>query len=164
MRPTKKTQISEFKIRFAEEKDAEAIFDMIKELAEYETMKDKLKATKELLREALFHRKVAETVVGEYQGHVAGYSIFFHNFSSFRGKAGIYIEDLYVKPQLRGKGFGKAFFSFIAQLAVERKYDRLEWACLDWNAPYCLLQENGSCATTGMDHLSGSWQRFGEVD
>ena len=129
------TRIDGFKIRFAEEKDAAAIFSMVKELAEYEKLLDSLKATEDLLRESLFKRSVAETVIGEYEGQPVGYAIFFHNFSSFVGRIGIYIEDLYVKPQLRGKGFGEAMFLYIAKLAVERNCGRLEWSCLNWNTP-----------------------------
>ena len=129
------TQIQGIKIRFAEEKDAQTIFEMIKELAEYEKLQNEVEATEELIREELFKHKVAEALVGEFEGQAVGYAIFFKNFSSFRGKAGIYIEDIYVKPQLRKKGFGRSFFSFIAQLAVERKCGGLEWTCLDWNAP-----------------------------
>jgi GNAT superfamily N-acetyltransferase len=135
MSKSTKPKTDGFKIRFAEEKDLETIFEMIKELAEYEKLLDKLEATRELISKSLFQLKVSETLIGEYQGKPVGYAIFFLNFSSFVGRAGIYIEDIYVKPEQRGKGFGKAFFSFIAQLAVERKYGRLEWACLDWNEP-----------------------------
>jgi GNAT superfamily N-acetyltransferase len=130
-----RTRIDGFTIRFAEEKDAAIIFSMVKELAEYEKLLDSLEATEEILRESLFKCGVAETLIGEYKGKPVGYAIFFHNFSSFVGRIGIYIEDLYVKPQLRGKGFGEAMFMFIAKLAVERKCGRLEWSCLDWNTP-----------------------------
>jgi len=130
-----KPKMCSFKIRFAQEKDAEIIFCMIKELAEYEKLQDKLEATAELVKESLFQRKVAETLIAEYAGKPVGYAIFFQNFSSFLGRSGIYIEDIYVKPEMRDKGFGKMLFSFIAQLAVKRKCGRLEWLCLDWNTP-----------------------------
>lgn len=129
------TRINGFTLRFAEEKDTSTIFQMIKELAEYEKLLDRLEATEELLRETLFHRGVTETLIGEYKGNPVGYAIFFHNFSSFMGRLGIYIEDIYVKPELRGNGFGEALFTYIAKLAVERKCGRLEWSCLDWNVP-----------------------------
>jgi GNAT superfamily N-acetyltransferase len=129
------TRIKGFTIRFAEENDARIIFGMIRELAEYEKLLDKFDATEELLRESLFQHNVAETLIGDYQRKPVGYAIFFHNFSSFNGRLGIYIEDLYVKPEMRGKGFGEALLSFIAKLAVERKCGRLEWSCLDWNTP-----------------------------
>ncbi len=130
-----KTQIEDFTIRFAGEKDTGTIFEMVKELAEYEKLLDKLEATKDLIAESLFQRKVAEALIGEYKEKTVCYAIFFHNFSSFVGRPGIFIEDIYVKPKMRGKGFGKAIFSFIAKLAVERICGRLEWTCLDWNEP-----------------------------
>lgn len=135
MKESIRTRVDEFTIRFAEENDAGIIFGLVKELAEYEKLLGKFEATEELLRESLFHRDVAEAIIGEYQGKPVGYAIFFHNFSTFVGRIGIYIEDLYVKPDMRGRGFGEAIFAFIAKLAVERKCGRLEWSCLDWNAP-----------------------------
>jgi len=129
------TKVDEFMIRFAEEKDVGIIFGMIKELAAYEKLLDDFEATEELLHESLFQRNVAETLIGEYDQEPVGYAIFFHNISTFTGRIGIYIEDLYVKPPMRGKGFGEAMLTFIAKLAVERKCARLEWSCLDWNKP-----------------------------
>ena len=129
------TRIEGFALRFAAEKDVATIFSMIKELAEYEKLLDRLEATEEILRESLFQSDVVETLIGEFKGKPIGYAIFFHNFSSFKGRLGIYIEDIYVKPELRGKGFGEAIFTFIAKLAVERLCGRLEWACLNWNTP-----------------------------
>jgi GNAT superfamily N-acetyltransferase len=131
----KAREISDFIIRFAEEKDASAIFAMIKELATYEKLLDHMEATEELICRQLFHRKIAETLIAELQGKPVGYAIFFHNFSSFLGRPGIYIEDIYVKPEARGNGFGKALFSVIAEVAKERECGKLEWTCLNWNAP-----------------------------
>lgn len=122
-----------FSIRFAEEKDTEMILGFIKELAEYENLLDKVVATEEILREALFKRKAAEVIIGEYNNEPIGFALFFHNFSTFLGQAGIYLEDLYIKPQMRGKGLGKIFLSYLAKLAEERNCGRLEWWCLDWN-------------------------------
>lgn len=130
-----RTRINGFTIRFAEEKDARILFGMIKELAEYEKLLDKFEASEELLKESLFQRDVAETLIGEYNQEPVGYAIFFHNISTFTGRIGIYIEDIYVKPQMRGKGFGEALLAFIAKVAVERNCGRLEWSCLDWNKP-----------------------------
>ncbi|MCW4018331.1 MAG: GNAT family N-acetyltransferase [Candidatus Bathyarchaeota archaeon] len=127
--------IGELTIRFAEEEDASTIFEMVKELATYENLLDQLEATEQLIEQELFQRKIAEALIAEYQGKAVGYAIFFQSFSSFVGRRGIYIEDLYVKPEMRGKGFGKALFSAIAELAMARNCGRLEWACLDWNAP-----------------------------
>jgi GNAT superfamily N-acetyltransferase len=135
------TRIPGFTLRFAEEKDAGTIFGMAKELADYEKLLDGFEATEEQFKESLFQQGVAETLIGEYAGKSVGYAIFFHNFSSFLGRIGIYIEDVYVKPEMRGRGFGEAMFTFIAKLAVERKCGRLEWSCLDWNKPSIAFYE-----------------------
>ncbi|MBB2182651.1 GNAT family N-acetyltransferase [Lachnospiraceae bacterium MD1] len=129
------TSLEGFKLRFAEEKDVPLILELIKELADYEKMLDEVVATEEDIYESLFERKVAEVVIGEYQNKPVGYIIFFHNFSTFLGRPGIYLEDLYVKPEMRGKGMGKIMLSFLAKLCIERKCGRLEWNCLDWNQP-----------------------------
>lgn len=129
------TKFDDFKLKFAEEKDTGAILGFIKELAEYENMSNEVLATEEILKNSLFNRKVAEAVIGEYKGEPIGFILFFHNCSTFMGKPGIYLEDLYIQPHMRGKGFGKVFLSFLAKLAVERDCARLEWSCLDWNEP-----------------------------
>lgn len=129
------TKLDNFKLRFAEEKDAALILRFIKELAEYEKMLDNVVATEEVLKESLFQRKSAEVVIGQYEGEPVCFALFFHNFSTFLGSPGLYLEDLYVKPHMRGKGIGKIMFSFLANLAVERKCGRFEWWCLDWNEP-----------------------------
>lgn len=136
-----KTKIEGFTIRFAERKDSEIIYNLIRELAEYEKLLDRLEVTKELLKESLFQSSVAETLIGEYQQKPVAYAIFFYSFSSFTGRIGIYIEDLYVKPQFRRRGLGEAMFSFIAKLAVEEKCGRLEWSCLIWNKPAIAFYE-----------------------
>jgi GNAT superfamily N-acetyltransferase len=129
------TNKENFIIRAANEKDVPLILGFIKELAEYEKMLDDVVATEELLKESLFERKTAEVVIGEYNGKPIGFALFFYNFSTFLGQPGIYLEDLYVKPEARGKGFGKTILSYLAKLAVDRRCGRLEWACLDWNEP-----------------------------
>ena len=129
------TSNEKFKLRFAEEKDVGVVLDFIKELATYEEMLDKVVATKEGLYEALFVKKAAEVIIGEYEGQPVGFMLFFHNFSTFLGRAGIYLEDLYIKPEVRGQGLGKIFLSYLAKLAKERDCGRLEWWCLDWNKP-----------------------------
>ncbi|PNT91098.1 GNAT family N-acetyltransferase [Clostridium thermosuccinogenes] len=129
------TRIDGFKLRFAEEKDVGILLEMIKELAVYEKLLDEVTATEEILKDSLFHRKVAEAVIAEYEDKPVGYIIFFHNFSTFTGRPGIYLEDLYVRPEMRGKGLGKIMLAFLAKLAVERKCARFEWVCLDWNTP-----------------------------
>ena len=129
------TNLNDFKLRFAEIQDIPLILEFIRELAEYEKMLPEVVATEELLRESLFERKMAEVIIGEYQNKPVGFALFFHNFSTFLGRPGIYLEDLYVKPEMRGKGIGKIILSFLAKLAIDRKCGRLEWWCLDWNEP-----------------------------
>lgn len=136
------TRIDGFTIRFATKEDVGTVFNMIKELATYEKLLGNSEATEDLLQESLFKRNVAETLIGEYEHKPVGYAIFFYNISSFLGRVGIFIEDLYVKPEMRRKGFGKAMFSFIAKLAVERNCARLEWSCLDWNKPSIAFYRN----------------------
>ena len=127
------TKVNDFKIRFAEENDTKLILDFIKELADYEKLLNEVVATEEILYDSLFVQKKAEVIIGEYEGKPVGFALFFHNFSTFLGKPGIYLEDLYIKPEMRGKGFGKIVLSFLAKLAVERNCGRLEWWCIDWN-------------------------------
>ena len=129
------TNLNDFKLRFAELNDVSLILGFIKELADYEKMLHEVVATEEVLRESLFERKIAEVIIGEYKNKPVGYALFFHNFSTFLGRPGIYLEDLYVKPEMRGKGIGKIILSFLAKLAIDRKCGRLEWRCLDWNEP-----------------------------
>ena len=123
------------KIRFADENDLALILDFIKQLATYEKMLDEVVATEELLNEWLFVRKVAEVIFIMEDDAEVGFALFFHNFSTFLGKAGIYLEDLFVKPEYRGKGYGKALIKKLASIAIERGCGRLEWSCLDWNQP-----------------------------
>ena len=123
------------KIRSANENDLALILDFIKQLATYEKMLDEVVATEELLREWLFVRKVAEVIFIMEDDAEVGFALFFHNFSTFLGKAGIYLEDLFVKPEYRGKGYGKALIKKLASIAIERGCGRLEWSCLDWNQP-----------------------------
>lgn len=121
--------------RNAEEKDVSLILYFIRELAEYEKMLDEVVATEELLHEWIFEKKNAEVIFAVLDGEEVGFALFFHNFSTFLGRAGIYLEDLYVKPEHRGKGCGKALLKRLAQIALERGCGRLEWSCLDWNRP-----------------------------
>lgn len=129
------TSIEGFTLRFSEKKDVPLILTFIKELAAYEKMSKDVVATESILEESLFTRKMAEVIIGEYRGEPVAFALFFHNFSTFLGKPGIYLEDLFVRPQLRGKGIGKMILAFLAKTAVERDCGRLEWACLDWNEP-----------------------------
>jgi len=126
---------ADFEIRFAQEKDIAAILGMISQLAEYEKMLDQVKVTEQLLNEAIFKRRAAEAIIGERCGEPVAYAIFYPVFGSFSGKTGLFIEDLYVKADIRRRGLGKALFAFVAKIAVERGYKRLMWTVLDWNEP-----------------------------
>lgn len=121
--------------RYAEEKDVSLILYFIKELAEYEELLNEVVATEDILKEWIFEKKKAEVVFALEDGVEVGFALFFHNFSTFLGRSGVYLEDLYVKPEFRGKGYGKALLKKLAQIAVERGCGRLEWWCLDWNKP-----------------------------
>lgn len=120
-------------IRQATEKDIPLVLGFIKKLAEYEKMPHEVVATEDLLRKNLFERKMAEVILGFHQDQPVGFALFFHNFSTFLGKPGIYIEDLYVEPKFRSRGFGREMLSYLARLAKERECGRLEWWVLDWN-------------------------------
>ncbi len=121
--------------RFAAEEDCGLILRFIRGLAEYEKMSDQVVATEELLKEWIFEKKKAEVLfVCEGEKEV-GFALFFHNFSTFLGRAGIYLEDLFVLPEYRGKGYGKALLKQLARITEERGFGRLEWSCLDWNRP-----------------------------
>ncbi len=121
--------------RFATENDVATILEFIKALARYEKMSDDVVATEALLRYELFEKKHAEVLFATEAGKEVGFALFFHNFSTFLGRSGIYLEDLYVLPEYRGKGYGKGLIKHLAQLAIERGCGRLEWSCLDWNRP-----------------------------
>jgi GNAT superfamily N-acetyltransferase len=130
------TKVPNFEIRLAQPSDIPLILEFIKELAVYEKLTHELVATEELLQTSLFgERQVAEVILGYYQEQPASFAVFFGNMSTFLGRSGIYLEDLYVKPEMRGFGLGKAMLSYIAKIAVERNCGRLEWSVLDWNQP-----------------------------
>ena len=123
-------------LRFATVDDVGLIFDFICQLADDENIGDEVVADEDQLRQSLFgERRVAEVVIASYEGEPAGFALFFHNFSTFLGRPGIYLEDLFVIPELRGHGIGKILLSYLARLAVERGCGRLEWCVLDWNEP-----------------------------
>lgn len=126
---------NEMTIRFAEETDCALILEFVRQLAVYEKLSDQVVATQELLHEWIFEKKKAEVIFLCEDGKEVGFALFFHNFSTFLGRAGIYLEDLFVLPEFRGKGYGKALLKKLAQIAVERGCGRLEWSCLDWNKP-----------------------------
>jgi GNAT superfamily N-acetyltransferase len=123
-------------IRPTTESDVPLILQFIRDLAEYEKLPHEVVATEATLRAELFGTKpAAECVIAEYDGEAVGFALYFHNFSSFVGRRGLYLEDLYVKPELRGKGIGKALLIHLAQLAKARNCGRFEWSVLDWNEP-----------------------------
>ncbi len=115
--------------------DEGLLLTLILELAEYEKLVDQVTADEETLKEWIFEKKKAEVMFAILNNEVIGYALFFHNFSTFLGKSGIYLEDIFIRPAYRGNGYGKAFLSKIAGIAVERGCGRLEWCCLDWNKP-----------------------------
>lgn len=126
---------SEVTYRFAERKDIPKILYFIKELANYEKMLDQVIADEKTLEEWIFDKQKAEVIFAVVNNDEVGFALFFHNFSTFLGRAGIYLEDLYVKPEHRKKGYGKGLLKQLAKIAVERGCGRLEWWCLDWNKP-----------------------------
>ena len=124
-----------FEIIAATENDCDEILRFINELAAYEKMSDDVVATEELLKEWIFEKQKAEVIFAVENGKKVGFALYFHNFSTFLGRAGVYLEDLFVMPEFRGKGYGKALLKELARIAVERGCGRLEWSCLDWNKP-----------------------------
>ena len=135
IRPDIPTNIPGFVLRFASVEDVETILFFIKELARYEKMENEVVATKEKLRESLFDNAHAEVVLAVYLGKPVGFLLFFHNYSTFLGQPGIYLEDLFLMPEVRNMGFGRKILAFLAQLAIDRNCGRVEWSCLDWNIP-----------------------------
>lgn len=125
----------ELTFRFAQEADAPLILQFIRHLAEYEKMLDLVVADEALLADQLFHKKNAEVIFAVEDGVEVGFALFFHNFSTFLGRSGLYLEDLFVLPEHRGKGYGKAILKKLANIALERGCGRMEWWCLDWNKP-----------------------------
>jgi len=130
------TKLKNFTIRPATVDDAPVILSLIKGLAEYEKLSHEVVATEELLSATLFGpHPVAEVILGDYDGKPVSFALFFHNYSTFLGRPGIYLEDLFVKPEMRRRGFGKVMLAYVANLAKERQCGRLEWSVLDWNEP-----------------------------
>ena len=123
------------RFRAAVRADVPLILTFIRELADYEGMLDEVVADEATLEEWLFDRRAAEVVFALEEGREVGFALFFHNFSTFLGRSGVYLEDLYVRPEHRGKGYGKALLKRLARIALERGCGRLEWWCLDWNHP-----------------------------
>jgi len=125
-----------FEIREAGPQDVAEVLRLVRALAAYEKLELEVMATEEKMRQALFGgRRVAEAVLGWSEGRAVGLALYFHNFSTFRANAGLYLEDLFVEPEQRGKGYGKALLLHLAAIAVQRGCERMEWSVLDWNAP-----------------------------
>lgn len=144
------TRVPDFTIRLATAQDVPVILQFIKGLAEYEKLTHEVTATEDLLRETLFgSRQVAEVIIGEYRGEPVGFALFFHTYSTFLARPGIYLEDLFVKPEMRGRGFGRVLLAYLAKLAHERKCGRVEWSVLDWNDPS--IQFYRTLGATAMD-------------
>ena len=132
--PLYSTPVPDLCFRHAVREDVPVLLQLIRELAEFEMLLDQVRADEATLAEGLFgERRVAEAVLAELKGEPVGFAVFFHNFSTFLGRAGLYLEDLYVRPHARGLGIGRWLISFVAKIAVERKCGRFEWSVLDWN-------------------------------
>ena len=142
-----------FRIERATERDVPLILQLIKELAEYEKLAEEVSATEDALRQSLFGpRPAGEVVIGYAGDEPAGFALFFHNYSTFLARPGIYLEDLFVRPEWRGHGYGRQLLAHLATLAVERGCGRLEWAVLDWNEPAIGFYKN--LGATLMDEWS----------
>lgn len=130
------TEVAGLNLRFAVASDTDTILGLISELAEYEKLSHEMVAEYDVFKESMFgERPYAESIIAEYEGVVVGFALYFYNFSTFTGRPGIHLEDLFIKPAYRGKGFGKALLVALARLAAQRNCGRLEWSVLDWNTP-----------------------------
>lgn len=124
-----------FSIRPACEQDAGLIFRFIQKMARYEKLEHEVDTSEAALRRALFEEKQAEAIIGELEGEAVGFALYFHNFSTFRGQRGLYVEDIFVDEAYRGRGYGRRMLSHLAAIAAKRRCRRMEWIVLDWNAP-----------------------------
>ncbi len=149
------------KIRTAEKKDVPLILEFVKGIAEFENLSHLVTATEESLMKSMFGEKpYAEVFFAELEGVPAGFTVFFHNFSTFVGKQGLYIEDIFVKPEFRGKGIGKAMFLHCVKLAKERNCGRMEWAVLDWNPAREFYEYLGGSPVEGWHIYRMNQERF----
>ena len=126
---------ADFIIRAAKKEDSALVLSFIQKIAAYEKMSDQVVATREILEEYIFERQKAWVFIGEEDGVPVGFALFYENFSTFLGRTGMYLEDIYVDPEKRGKGYGKALFQAVAKEARQRGCQRMEWSCLNWNQP-----------------------------
>ncbi|AKB51863.1 Diamine acetyltransferase [Methanosarcina barkeri str. Wiesmoor] len=150
IKPTENEIKTCLKIRAAEIEDVPLILEFVKGIAKFENLSHLVAATEETLAEAMFGKKpYAEVFFAELDGVPAGFTVFFHNFSTFVGKPGLYIEDIFVKPEFRGKGIGKAMFLHCVKLAKERNCGRMEWAVLDWNPARKFYERLGGSSADG---------------
>lgn len=127
--------MKDFQFRYATENDAALVLDFIKGIAAYEKMLDLVVNTEEMIKDIVFGQKHAEVIFALEDGKEVGFALFFHNYSTFVGRSGMYLEDIFVWPEYRGKGYGKALFCEVARIAKERNCGRMEWTCLNWNEP-----------------------------
>ncbi|OPX48764.1 GNAT family N-acetyltransferase [Clostridium thermobutyricum] len=143
------TSIDNLKLKRAKIEDTGLILDLIKEIATYEKMLDQVVATEESLKESIFNKKEAEVLFVELNKEVIGYVLYFFNYSTFIGRGGFYLEDIYIKEQYRKNGYGKAIFKVLGKIAYENGCERMEWACLNWNKPS--IEFYKSLGAVGMD-------------
>lgn len=143
------TSIDNLKLKRAKIEDTGLILDLIKEIATYEKMLDQVVATEESLKESIFNKKEAEVLLVELNKEVIGYVLYFFNYSTFIGRGGFYLEDIYIKEQYRKNGYGKAIFKVLGKIAYENGCERMEWACLNWNKPS--IEFYKSLGAIGMD-------------
>lgn len=143
MRDVLETSQPNLTLRFASEADLDVIFEFIQALADYEKLSHEVVTDLETLRRSLFgEHRVAEVILAEFREQPAGFALFFHNFSTFLGKPGLYLEDLFVKPEFRGNGIGEELLACLARTAVQRRCGRLEWSVLNWNEPAIRFYRN----------------------
>lgn len=129
------TKIKGFRLRNSVTEDVDLILSLIKEMAIYENMLNEVIATKESIMESIFEKKQAEAMIAEFNGKPIGYVLYFFNYSTFVGRSGFYLEDIYIKKEYRGMGLGKEIFKVISKIAYENGCKRMEWSCLNWNTP-----------------------------
>lgn len=143
------TNIDNLRLKKAKIEDTGLILELIKEIATYEKMIDQVVATEESLKESIFNKKEAEVLLVELNKEVIGYVLYFFNYSTFIGREGFYLEDIYIKEQYRKNGYGKAIFKVLGKIAYENGCERMEWACLNWNKPS--IEFYKSLGAVGMD-------------